>query len=70
MNNNAPSTDKIDALGAAIAASANPAELLQAVVRRLADLSHLPRDVTAAALHKAAAEWDDMQPIRQSAPHA
>ncbi|MFA1791639.1 hypothetical protein [Xanthomonas campestris] len=70
MTKHAASTDKIDALGAAIAASANPAELLQAVVRRLADLSRLPSDVTAATLRKAAAEWDDMQPISTPAPNA
>jgi hypothetical protein len=62
--------DKIDALGRAIAESDRPADVLYAVVCRLAEAARLPRAVTASALHKAASEWEDMAPSRQLDPHA
>lgn len=62
--------DKIDALGRAIAESDHPADVLHAVVRRLAHSAGLPRDVTAMALHNAAAEWEDMAPSRSTDLHA
>lgn len=66
--NNTP--DKIDALGRAIAEADHPADVLLAVVRRLAQSAGLPRDVTATALHNAAAEWEDMAPSRPTDLHA
>lgn len=62
--------NKIDALGRAIAESDHPADVLRAVVRRLAHSAGLPRDVTAATLQTAAAEWEDVTPSRPTDLHA
>lgn len=62
--------DKLDALGRAIAASERPADVLLAVIRRLAHGASLPADVIASTLHTAAAEWEDMTPSRPTDLHA